>query len=55
MHPAYAMLGHSRGAFPRAEQFAGEILSLPLYPGITVDEQQYVVDELIRAIGRAQP
>ena len=54
MHPAYAWLGHSLGAFPRAEQFAGEILSLPLYPGITVDEQQYVVDQLIRARGKAR-
>ncbi|MHB8468460.1 MAG: DegT/DnrJ/EryC1/StrS family aminotransferase [Gaiellaceae bacterium] len=32
---AYAHLGHARGEFPLAEQLADELLSLPLYPGIT--------------------
>ncbi|MGY3319180.1 DegT/DnrJ/EryC1/StrS family aminotransferase [Arthrobacter sp. TE12232] len=50
--PAYAGLGHRVGDFPCAERLAGEILSLPIYPGITHDEQTYVVDQLLIAMGR---
>ncbi len=32
LQPAYADLGHSRGDFPIAEQYAREVLSLPMYP-----------------------
>lgn len=47
---AYAHLGHSAGSFPVAEKAAGEILSLPLYPHITVDQQARVVDAVRRAV-----
>ncbi|MEU6979814.1 DegT/DnrJ/EryC1/StrS family aminotransferase [Streptomyces sp. NPDC046371] len=48
--PAYAHLGHRRGDFPHAERAAGEILSLPLFPQITPDQQQQVVDALVNAL-----
>lgn len=48
--PAFGFLGKSAGAFPRAELFAGEILSLPIYPGITTDDQQYVAESLLRLL-----
>lgn len=41
---AYAHLGHSRGAFPVAEAISREGLSLPIFPGITESQLQYVVD-----------
>ena len=41
---AYAYLGHKKGDFPIAESFADIVLSLPLYNGMTVDEQDYVID-----------
>jgi dTDP-4-amino-4,6-dideoxygalactose transaminase len=44
--PAYADLGHARGAFPVAEAIADEGLSLPIYAGITEDQQQTVVDAI---------
>ncbi|MBI5496268.1 MAG: DegT/DnrJ/EryC1/StrS family aminotransferase [Deltaproteobacteria bacterium] len=47
---AFAHLGHKRGAFPVAEQAASEILSLPMFPDITEAQQQYVVDQLRRAV-----
>jgi len=47
---AYASLGHSRGSFPVAEQAADEILSLPIYPGITEQQQERVAEVLLRSI-----
>jgi dTDP-4-amino-4,6-dideoxygalactose transaminase len=48
---AYADLGHRAGAFPEAEAAAAEILTLPLFPGITEDQQARVVEELVAAVG----
>ncbi|MFF8865144.1 DegT/DnrJ/EryC1/StrS family aminotransferase [Streptomyces sp. NPDC015139] len=48
--PAYRHLGHTRGDFPNAERAAERILSLPLYPQITADQQQRVVDALADAL-----
>lgn len=49
--PAYAGLGHGVGDFPRAERLTGEILSLPIYPGISQSEQAFVVEQLRHALG----
>ncbi len=38
--PAFADEKYPAGSFPLAERAAGEILSLPLYPQITVDQQE---------------
>ena len=40
---AFAHLGHGRGAFPVAEAIGRETLSLPIYPGITEQQQDAVV------------
>ena len=40
---AYAYLGHKKGDFPIAEQYADEVLSLPMYNGMTFDEQSEVI------------
>jgi dTDP-4-amino-4,6-dideoxygalactose transaminase len=48
---AYAHLKLGRGSFPVSEQAAGEILSLPLFPHITPEQQEFVVDALVRAVG----
>jgi dTDP-4-amino-4,6-dideoxygalactose transaminase len=48
--PAYRHLGYGPGAFPNAEKAAERILSLPLYPQITPDQQQRVVDALTDAL-----
>lgn len=41
---AYKSLGFGEGAFPIAERIAREELSIPLYPGLTDEEIQYIVD-----------
>ncbi|MDM4718590.1 DegT/DnrJ/EryC1/StrS family aminotransferase [Micromonospora sp. WMMA1363] len=48
--PAFAGLGHSEGAFPNAERSAPELLSLPIYPQITADQQEAVVAALAAAL-----
>ena len=35
---AFAWLGYRPGAFPRTERIAGEVLSLPMFPGMTDDQ-----------------
>lgn len=46
---AYAALGHRKGEFPVAEAAAGRILSLPMFPHLTLDQQEAVVAELAAA------
>ena len=48
--PAFADLGDRAGAFPVAERAAGEILSLPMFPGITADQQERVAAALRQAV-----
>ena len=47
--PAMADLGHGPGAFPVSERAAGEILSLPMFPGITRAQQERVGEVLLGA------
>lgn len=43
---AYQYLGYQKGDFPIAEQYASEVLSIPLYNGMTEEEQTYVITKL---------
>ncbi len=43
---AYQYLGYKPGALPITEHLADTILSLPMYSGMTIDEQDYVIDAL---------
>jgi dTDP-4-amino-4,6-dideoxygalactose transaminase len=47
---AFAHLGYGPGSFPVAEEAASAMLSLPLYPHITPQQQQYVADNLESAL-----
>lgn len=42
LQPAYADLGYKGGDFPVAEQLAGEILSLPMYPELKQEQIELV-------------
>jgi dTDP-4-amino-4,6-dideoxygalactose transaminase len=48
LSPAFAHLGYPKGAFPVTEALANEVLSLPIFPGIT-ERQMTLVAEGIRA------
>lgn len=43
---AYAYLGLSKGCLPITEKYAREVVSLPLYNGMTDTEQEYVIDQI---------
>lgn len=40
----YAPLGHTRGEFPMAEAYADEVLSLPMFNGMTKEESTYLIE-----------
>jgi len=50
---AYAASGHRPGDFPRAEAQAAEMISLPMYPELSADQQAQVADALTRALATA--
>lgn len=45
---AYAYLGKKKGDYPFAEQLASEVLSIPMYNGMTDEEQNTVIDAINR-------
>lgn len=53
LQPAYKALGYDVGSFPNAENFAAHCLSLPMFPEITSDQQEYVASIVADAIERA--
>lgn len=52
LQPYYQRLGFRKGDFPNAESYATSAISLPLYPGLTKEEQQRVVDCLTTLVTR---
>jgi dTDP-4-amino-4,6-dideoxygalactose transaminase len=46
LQPAYAHLGYRRGALPIAEQCADEFISLPMFPELTDEMAEAVVETL---------
>ena len=55
LHPYYRdALGCKPSDCPRAASVYPELLSLPLYPDMTLDEVQYVCSSLKRILARSQ-
>lgn len=51
LQPLYRDRGFSPGDFPVAEAYAERALTLPLFPGLREDEQDFVVETLRRLVG----
>lgn len=43
---AYAYLGKKAGDFPLTERYANTVLSIPMYNGMTTEEQDFVIEAL---------
>jgi dTDP-4-amino-4,6-dideoxygalactose transaminase len=50
LQPAFRSLGHRKGDFPNAEKAADSVMSLPIYPEMTPEQQSYVVEQLKAAL-----
>jgi dTDP-4-amino-4,6-dideoxygalactose transaminase len=53
LQPAFASLGYERGSLPETERAARETLALPLWPAISAEQQERVV-ECVRAAASAK-
>jgi hypothetical protein len=45
-HPYYQELGYEKGLCPKAEEFYQRIISIPIYPKLEEEEQNYVIDKI---------
>ena len=43
---AYSYLGYHKGDFPITEKYAEEILSIPMYNGMTREEQDFIIEAI---------
>lgn len=50
LQPVYERLGFARGQFPNAERYYDEAITLPLYYGLTEDQQDYIIDAVRQAL-----
>jgi dTDP-4-amino-4,6-dideoxygalactose transaminase len=50
LQSVYAGLGYGAGNFPKAEMVATQVLSLPMFPEITLEQQEQVVNALKNAL-----
>ncbi|MBE3122273.1 MAG: DegT/DnrJ/EryC1/StrS family aminotransferase [Thermoplasmata archaeon] len=46
LQPAYASLGFRKGQFPVSEQLAQEIISIPIYPELSSEQRDCIVDHI---------
>jgi len=46
LQPAFQYLGYKKGDFPEAEKAAMEVLSLPIYPELTKEEQDHIIKKI---------
>jgi UDP-4-amino-4,6-dideoxy-N-acetyl-beta-L-altrosamine transaminase len=55
LQPYYRDLGFAEGDFPQAERYYAEAISLPLYPLLSDEQQDYVVEQMRQLIEIIQP
>ncbi len=50
LQPYYEKMGFQRGYCPEAERYYSEVISIPMYPGLTLELQDRVIESLRLAI-----
>jgi dTDP-4-amino-4,6-dideoxygalactose transaminase len=50
--PYYKQFGWKKGDFPLAESYYDKCLSLPMYPALSNEQQDYVIENIIKFIGQ---
>jgi dTDP-4-amino-4,6-dideoxygalactose transaminase len=50
LQPYYRKLGFELGDFPQAEAYYSEAISLPIYPTLSVDDKEYVIQALTEVL-----
>jgi dTDP-4-amino-4,6-dideoxygalactose transaminase len=53
LQPAYAYLGYRAGDFPVAEALCQQVLSLPVHPALSEEQQAYLVAALSEAVKKS--
>jgi len=46
LQPAFKNMGHKEGDFPVSEKISSKVISLPMYPELPKDHQDYVVEQI---------
>jgi dTDP-4-amino-4,6-dideoxygalactose transaminase len=49
---AYSYLGYTTGDFPVTEKVAPQIVSLPMFPQMTADQQRRVVESVVASTSK---
>ncbi|GAB3197264.1 UDP-4-amino-4,6-dideoxy-N-acetyl-beta-L-altrosamine transaminase [Pontibacter aydingkolensis] len=49
--PYYRNLGYKKGDYPKAESYYAGCLSLPMYPSLTQEEQEFVIEKVKEFVG----
>lgn len=52
VQPFYKQKGFSEGDFPQAESYYSQAISIPLFHGMTHDQQNFVIETLFETVGR---
>ena len=52
LQDCFASLGYKNGDFPESEKAAEETIALPVFPELTKEQQNYVVEMIVQFMGR---
>jgi UDP-4-amino-4,6-dideoxy-N-acetyl-beta-L-altrosamine transaminase len=48
--PYYQQFDWKEGDFPKSEEYYHRCLSIPMYPSLTIEEQQYVINHILKFV-----
>src|SRR5262249_9222854 len=51
LQPAYSSLGYPPCSFPLTERACEHVLSLPVFPGMTGEQAEYVANSVVEVVG----